>query len=167
MTPGESWAATFSPCEKYRYTLIRRWSDLPLLNFLMLNPSTADAESNDPTVERCYRRAKCNPDFGGLVVTNIFAFRSTDPKQLLKQEDPIGPGNDSAIQVNALSAGMVVCGWGQHGSLRGRANAVIELLLGVDLYALKVNKNGQPAHPLYQSYQLEPTLWKEKKAVPT
>jgi hypothetical protein len=93
--------ATFSPCRKYRYTLTRTWvPDLPLINFVMLNPSTADEVVNDPTVERCERRARMW-NCGGLIVTNIFAWRSTDPDELRRVADPVGPDKDDALVESA------------------------------------------------------------------
>ena len=90
--------------------------------FLMLNPSTADAIDNDPTVERCLRRA-LKMGFGGLMVCNTFAYRSTDPEKLYEVEDPVGPENDQIILARARSAGMVICGWGTHGALHGGMGA--------------------------------------------
>lgn len=150
--------ATFSPCTRYRYTLWRTWdaSKLSCL-FLMLNPSTADAVDNDPTVERCQRRALAM-GFGGLVVCNIFAWRSTDPGALYSLDDPVGPDNDAAILAQASRAGLVVCGWGKHGALHGRGNAVLAMLrsAGVKPHALQINGDGSPKHPLYVGYQHEP-----------
>lgn len=89
--------AAFSPCGLYRIKLWRIWDEIkPLVMFLMLNPSTADDIDNDPTVERCQRRAQML-GFGGLMVGNIFAYQSTDPAGLHDPEDPIGAGNDEAL----------------------------------------------------------------------
>jgi hypothetical protein len=112
-------SATFSLCRKYSYTLVRRWSDGPLLHFIMLNPSTADEVVNDPTVERCERRA-CMWHYGGLIVTNLFAWRSTDPAELRRVPDPVGPDNDEALVEAAHRAQLIVCAWGRDGALRGR-----------------------------------------------
>lgn len=170
---GEDWSATFSPCERYRYTLIRRWSDEPLLNYICLNPSVATGEISDPTCTRLYNRAKKQwykhplgelRPVGGLIVTNLFSYRATNPKDMIAQDDPIGPDNDRVILEAANAAAMVVCGWGQHGSLGGRSSAVKALLSHLDLYALKVNGNGEPAHPLYLGYQLEAALWSTRHA---
>src|ERR1051326_5628436 len=93
--------ALFSPCGLFRYRLWRHWTPgMPPLVFVMLNPSTADAEKNDPTVERCERRAKAG-GFGGGEVVNLFALRSTDPKALYSAADPIGPENDKVIATAA------------------------------------------------------------------
>lgn len=126
----------------------------------MLNPSTADEAANDPTVERCQRRA-LQMGFGGLRVVNIFAFRSTDPEGLYNESEPIGADNDAAILEATGDAGIVICGWGKHGNLLGRGNAVRELLKRHDIAAhyLKLNQDGSPMHPLYVGYSITPTLW--------
>ncbi|MCB5187402.1 DUF1643 domain-containing protein [Methylobacillus caricis] len=153
--------ATLSPCGLYRYALWRVWDNTkaPML-FIMLNPSTADAFKNDPTVERCERRARFM-GFGSLWVVNLFALRSTNPALLYGHSDPIGPDNDSTILDLIKSAGMVVCGWGKHGDLLGRDLAVISLLrsAGVVPYYLGQNRNGSPKHPLYVGYAVAPMEW--------
>jgi hypothetical protein len=162
--PGATFTgADFSECRKYRYTLWRIWDKKPTLGFIMLNPSTADETVNDPTVERCERRARMW-GYGGLFVTNIFALRSTDPKALYECEDPIGPDNDKAILTCARQAGMVVCAWGNHGKLLQRGAKVKQVLLdnGIDLHYLKLSATtGEPGHPLYLAMALQPKPWKE------
>ena len=150
--------AEFSPCGRYRYLLWRRWGDGPLLGFTMLNPSTADHEANDPTVERCCRRAR-EYGFGGLAVTNLFALRSTDPAALKRTADPVGPDNDAAIVRAADACEWTVAAWGTHGSLRGRSAAVLKLLAGREVHALKLTASGVPCHPLYLGYDLKPFVW--------
>jgi hypothetical protein len=150
--------ARFGADRRYRYTLWRVWdADRGLCNFLMLNPSTADETSNDPTAERCERRARLW-GYGGLVVTNIFALRATDPAVLRQAIDPIGRGNDEVIAAVACDAALVVCGWGNHGGYRGRAIAVRSLLtgLGVVPSCLGQTKRREPAHPLYLGYDRVP-----------
>ena len=153
----EDSGALFSECGKYRYRLWRTWSDKPALCFLMLNPSTADEISNDPTVERCERRAR-SMGFGGLQVINIFAYRATDPKVMKAQADPIGTENDRHILDAVRESGMVVCAWGKHGEHMGWGKEVIDLLgrAEVKTHCLKLNKDGQPAHPLYIGYDVLP-----------
>jgi hypothetical protein len=149
--------AIFSPCGSYRYTLERTWgTGGRTANFLMLNPSTADANVNDPTVERQCRRVK-QWGYDGLVVTNLFAWRSTDPDALLKAEHPIGPENDAHIVGQAVCAELVVCGWGSHKAVGRRGDEVLGMLraAGVIPHALKVT-TGQPWHPLYISYSAVP-----------
>jgi hypothetical protein len=129
---------------------------------MMLNPSTADENSNDPTVERCERRAR-EWGYGGLIVTNIFAWRSTDPRALLEIDDPIGPENDAVI-VRAVSlARDTICAWGVHGWMRG-VNLVTGPLVGVGLYALCFTNDGTPGHPLYVPYSAEPVPYRNVEA---
>lgn len=151
--------AIFSPCRKYRYSLWRDFEEGEgTLAVCALNPSTADESANDPTVTRCIVRAK-RMGFRRFEMLNLFAWRSTDPKQLLKVEDPIGPENDGWIVARASEAKMLICGWGVTSPLiPERAKAVRSLLraAGVKSYALKLTDSGQPWHPLYLSYSAEP-----------
>lgn len=150
--------AEFSKDRKYRYSLTRIWDNTkPLMAFCMLNPSTADEKTNDPTVERCQRRAM-KLGFGGLIVVNIFAYRSTDPEELYTVDNPIGQDNLQAISNAATAVEMFVCGWGKHGKLENRGNEVIQILKSFKVipYALKINKDGTPAHPLYIGYKVKP-----------
>ena len=156
--------AEFSAGRDYRYSLFRRWGTSGrMCNFLMLNPSTADENDNDPTVERCERRAH-EMGYDGLVVTNIFALRSTDPRYMLRNEYPVGAENDAHVVRHATESAIVICAWGKDGGHRGRSSEIKKLLSGVDLYALKVSpKTGEPFHPLYLSYKLAPFLWRERQ----
>lgn len=152
--------AFISPCGLYRYWLVRSWDTaLPMLCFVMLNPSTADAERDDPTITRCIERAK-RLGYGGMIVVNLFAYRSTDPLQLWNVPDPIGPDNDQTIiqtAGNPATTG-VICGWGNHGAMMQRGATVLRLLrqAGVTPHALRMSKAGQPCHPLYLPYDLLP-----------
>lgn len=155
--------ATFSPCGQYRYKLWRIWdASQPAAVFIMLNPSTADEVTNDPTVERCERRARAM-GYGGLRVANIFALRSTDPKALYEHDAPVGADNNEAIIESAAGAGIVVCAWGRHGLHIGRGRTVLEMLrkAGVTPRYLKLNKDGTPAHPLYIGYDVLPKPWEQ------
>ena len=148
----------FSPCRTYRYTLQIIWdAQLPLIMFIGLNPSTADETNDDPTVRRCIQFAK---DFGGgrLVMTNIFAFRSTDPKAMLTHPgDVVGPENDAALVGSAHPAQLIICAWGKHGAHQGRGEAVRERIAAVrPLHCLRFNSDGSPAHPLYLPAKLRP-----------
>lgn len=159
---AEQSGAIFSPCGRYRYRLWRRWAEGPHVLWLMLNPSTADEVENDPTIARCIIRTKAM-GHAGVEVANLYALRSTDPKALKGTTTPIGPGNSAAILEAADGAAMIVCGWGSHAQA-GRVTDVVRQLTqaGHDLYALKVSdKTGQPCHPLYLSYDLQPTLWRK------
>lgn len=164
--------AEFSPCGRYRGLLWRRWDPvLPPLVAILLNPSTADAEVNDPTVTRCIVRAQII-GFGGLRVGNIFTLRSTDPAELKRCDDPVGPDADGYLERMCQDAGMILCGWGSHGTMKGyarrRCDEVVSLLagdLGHSLYALRLTKTGQPEHPLYISYGVKPFLWMDRAGI--
>lgn len=153
--------AVYSPCESYRYTLTRTWDPAGRkVLFVMLNPSTATEVQNDPTVERCERRARAL-GFGSFRVCNIFAYRATDPKVMRAQADPVGPGNDQAIAESALWADAVVCAWGTHGAHLNRGAAVEAVLraTGKPLSHLGLSKDGHPKHPLYIGYTHQPEAW--------
>jgi hypothetical protein len=126
----------------------------------MLNPSTATELQNDPTVERCERRARAL-GFGAFRVCNIFAFRATDPKVMRAQADPVGPGNDAAIRDGAEWANTLVCAWGTHGAHLNRGSDVANLLghTGKPLFHLGLSKDGHPKHPLYIAYAQAPQPW--------
>lgn len=130
--------------------------------FVMLNPSQATEANNDPTVERCERRARML-GFGAFRVTNIFAYRATDPAELRKVADPIGPKNDWAIEQSAVWSDQVICGWGFHGAHAGRGAAVEALLRATDvpLFHLSLTQAGHPRHPLYISYRQRPIAWQQ------
>jgi hypothetical protein len=152
--------AVYSDCEAYRYLLTRTWAAGPRALFVMLNPSTATEIQNDPTVERCERRARAL-GYGAFRVTNIFAFRATDPKVMRAVADPIGPDNDAAIRESALWADRIICAWGNHGLHLGRGDQVTSLLrgTGAPLFHLGLTGQGQPKHPLYIGYDQQPCLW--------
>lgn len=163
MTDGPN-GAVFSPCDRYRYTLWRRWpgAGTKFLIMVMLNPSTADCEKNDPTVERCQRRAM-RLGFAGLIVLNIFALRSTDPDALYCESDPIGPDNDRHIRdvLWQFDLSTVICAWGGHGKLRDRGDQVRKMILdaGHVPHVFRLNDDGTPSHPLYLPYSLLPRRW--------
>jgi hypothetical protein len=152
--------AVYSDCEKYRYLLTRVWAPGPKALFIMLNPSTATEVQNDPTVERCERRARAL-GFGAFRVTNIFAFRATDPKVMRAEADPVGPGNDAAILGSLGWADAVVCAWGNHGLHLDRGRKVEAMLrkAGSPLTHLGLTGQGQPRHPLYVGYGQQPEPW--------
>jgi hypothetical protein len=162
---GMEGGATFSPCGNYRYCLSRWWGkgyrlSAPTINFICLNPSTATAEVSDPTVTRLTERAKAM-GFDRLVVTNIFAWRSTDPNALLKLSDPNGPDNNIALVNFARASNLCVCAWSSHRAARERGRAVEKILRaeGIKLHVLKLSQQGIPCHPLYLPYSLQPVEW--------
>jgi hypothetical protein len=159
-TLASSSVAHFSECGGYRYLLARTWTDGPKVNYLCLNPSTADEQVNDPTVHRLVKRAG-SWGYGGVIVTNLFALRATDPSWLKLVGDPVGPENDAAILAAAAEAELVICAWGNHGLRFGRAAKVLELLApyAAKLRALRITKAGCPEHPLYLSYDQQPVAF--------
>lgn len=153
--------ATFSPDRIYRYRLERCWSSGPRVGFILLNPSTADETNNDPTIRRCINYAK-RWGYGGMVLGNIFALRSTDPNVLYTNPAPIGPENDAWLgRIAAEVGGDVVCGWGAHGAWMGRGKAVLKSLLdaGYRPRHWTLTASGEPGHPLYLKATMVPQAW--------
>ena len=157
--------AAYSPCGTYRYCLGRSWNAAGRrLLVVMLNPSTADHERNDPTLARCEARARAD-GFGALRVVNLFAFRATRPQDMLAADDPIGPMNDAVIfhcaAVWLRSGDAVLCAWGYRGVHIGR-DKVVEALLrgqGSPLHHLGLTAGGMPRHPLYVSHDQPLVPW--------
>lgn len=155
----------FSPCQRYRYTLRRRWDWLSADDyalFICLNPSTADDTKDDPTIRRCIGFAK-RWGMGGMAIANLFAYRSTNPNALydLGSDEsngtgPVGIDNNFHIQQLAINAKVVVAAWGRHGKLLRRGDAVRAMLANhsIALVCLAVNKDGSPKHPLYVPYDI-------------
>lgn len=150
--------AEISDCGKYRWALWRFWDELkPVCVWVMLNPSTADAEEDDPTIRKCVgfsQRWGC----GGIYVANIFSWRATDPKELKKVNDPIG--HQTAWVLKLLSNRnykYIVTAWGRNGELNGRGQAVQDLLLSAGLkpFSLGTCANGEPKHPLMLAYSTQ------------
>ena len=140
--------ATFSECRQYRYALWRIWDKSKAYAlFIGLNPSTADENKNDPTITRCINFAR-DWGYGGLCMVNLFAFRATQPSVLMAAKHPVGLDNDNCILKMSAKAGVIVAAWGNQGSYLGRSNKIATLV--PDLMCLKMNKTGEPAHPLYQ-----------------
>ncbi|MBE3640355.1 DUF1643 domain-containing protein [Mangrovicoccus algicola] len=156
--------AVYSPCERYRYALTRVWDPAGTkAAFVMLNPSTATETQNDPTVERCERRAR-TLGFGAFRVANIFAWRDTDPRAMRAAPEPVGPENDAAIAEACHWADRVICAWGTHGAFLDRGPTVERLIraAGVMPYHLGLSKAGHPRHPLYLPYTRQPEPWPER-----
>ena len=148
--------AVFSDCRLYRYRLERRWGEGVLGAFLMLNPSTADEFQNDPTIRRCVAFARMW-GYGGLMMTNLFAWRATDPRNMLAADDPVGPDNDQTLRATWLNAAITVAAWGAHGTHQGRGAHVRAMLPA--LHYLRLTKDGHPGHPLYLPASLRPVQW--------
>jgi hypothetical protein len=159
------------PTAVYRYSLWRVWDhSRPLLMVIGLNPSTADEFKLDPTLRRCAGFAY-DWGLGGLVMTNLFAFRATDPIDMKASVDPIGPDNDNwlvdiATAKRELTFGVrpkVLAAWGTHGGWLGRDDEVVKLLVtrGVDLHCLVKTKHGFPKHPLYVKRDTRPQIYRQ------
>ncbi len=153
--PAAGATAIISDCRRYRYRLTRTIGCADkVVTFIMLNPSTADAHEDDPTIRRCKGFAR-SLAAGKLVVVNLFAFRATKPKVLLGEKEPIGPENDGHIRAAAEEAhnsgGMVIAAWGAHGKHRDRDKQVMALLDDWDIFpkSLAETAGGMPRHPLY------------------
>jgi len=147
--------AYFSPDGIYRYWLEIRWASGRAINFLMLNPSTADEQKNDPTVERCERRARMW-GYPAVIITNLFAVRATDPNDMLAHQNPTGRENDKWIVQAYAESIMTIAAWGAHGKHLQRSRRVRQDALGgMPLKCLKYT-GGEPWHPLYLPYSLEP-----------
>ena len=152
--------AIFSRDGLYRYFLVDRdlGSGSGICLFIMCNPSTADEYQSDPTITRCKGYAR---DWGyrSLTICNIFAYRSTDPKDLWMVDDPIGPDNDDHIMAAAKGAHRIILAWGEEGK-HGRGKMVSNMLLSLGMvhkmFALKINQSGEPSHPLYLRTTLMP-----------
>ncbi|KUP92833.1 DUF1643 domain-containing protein [Tritonibacter horizontis] len=156
-------AAVYSDCETYRYSLTRTWNPAGRkVMFVMLNPSKATEVQNDPTIERCERRARAL-GFGGFRATNIFAYRATDPRDMRAAEDPEGADNMAALLAGQTWADTVICAWGTHGAYRNQGATVAARLrsAGTDLFHLGLSKAGHPKHPLYIAYAQAPVLWRQ------
>lgn len=133
----------------YRYALSRVWDvKKPMMLFIGLNPSTADENALDPTLRRVIGFAM-REGCGGLWMGNAFAFRATNPKNMMFAADPVGPDNDSWLLDMARWCSLHVVGWGTHGNFKGRDMRVRHLLSGFKLECLGVTKAGLPKHPLY------------------
>lgn len=165
----DSWA-TFSSCGAFRYMLGRHWDEtLPVMVVCMLNPSTADHRKSDPTVTRMIGFAK-REECGGLVVVNAFAYRATDPRELLRVEDPVGPRNDDAINLAVAGTLLptmlkVIAAWGAPANkkIEGRLNQVeclIRMARGVVWHLGDRTKHGHPRHPLYLRRDVPLKKWR-------
>ena len=155
-------SAVFSEDRVYRYRLERVVAPLAgrgSVCFIMLNPSTADEEVNDPTIRRCMGYAE---DWGyrRLVVVNLFAYRATDPRELRKAPEPYGAENGFHLFRAAIGADLVVGAWGAHGEwLNSGRNLMLGFRpRGITIKALGLTKRGQPVHPLYQRADLKPEI---------
>jgi hypothetical protein len=152
--------AIFDAERRYRYRLWRDWAESPRrVLFIMLNPSTADEETLDPTILRCIGFAK-EWEFDGIEVVNLFSWRSTDPRELSRVADPVGPENDEAIATALRDTSLAIAAWGDEPVAHERALMVRRLAARLDkqLFCLGTTQSGQPRHPLYVVGATRPQL---------
>lgn len=152
--------ASLSPCGGYRWTLTHNWDPgmrRPWVGWIMLNPSTADADTDDPTIRRVVGFSRAW-GFGGMTVRNLFTFRATDPAALRSCPDPVGAGTDRLIRTLPEVCPLVVCAWGAGGGYLGRDRRVMEILrsAGANVVCLGTTKDGHPRHPLYVPANVQP-----------
>lgn len=147
-------SATLSPCHKYRYELRRIWDESkPLVMFICLNPSVADGDIEDNTSRVCINYAK-RWAYGGVLIGNLFAYRSTDPTDLYQIDDPVGRDNNNWLKKLQLEADLIICAWSDAGSYKDRDKEVLEFLNSP--HCLVKLKSGRPGHPLYKPANLKP-----------
>ena len=151
-------AAEISPCRRYRYVLTRRWGSGAAVVWVMLNPSTADETTDDPTVRRVigYSRAW---GYEAATVVNLYAYRAVRPRDLFAAADPVGPCNDAKLTLAVAGAARVIVAWGTH-ARSDRIAAVLALPGMPQLDALALTAAGQPRHPLYLPADLVPRPWR-------
>lgn len=164
----------FSPCRQYRYTLWREWPEMfwfddiepgeacagnrfKYVQFIGLNPSTADENKNDPTIRKCIGFAK-KWGYGALCMTNIFAWRDTQPAKMKQQEFPVGVDNLDHVSTCAKDADLIIAAWGKHGAHLQQDKNVESWIraAGGKLFCLRKNQDGSPMHPLYVPYETKP-----------
>lgn len=161
--------AKFSDCRRYRYWLRRvvdehRPGHRPCI-WIMLNPSTANETTNDPTTRRCIEFAR-RWGYTDHIAVNLFALRSSNPADLWADgiKDPVGPDNDDYIDLACETAndasGIIVCAWGNHGRYMDRANEVLGRIDHHPLHAVGMNLTGEPRFPLYLPSDTKPSRWR-------
>jgi len=153
-------SAVISPCRKYRYILKRSWDESKgFVNFIGLNPSTADESKDDPTIRRCMGFAR-DWGYGGIYMTNLFALRATHPEELKKTDDDLhdarNPYNSFHLHFAIDRSKITIAAWGNHGKLDSMD---YYMKSSHELHYLKMNSTGQPAHPLYLPKTLKPIKW--------
>jgi hypothetical protein len=165
--------ALFNDSRTRRYLLWRRWDySGPRVTWICLNPSTAGEKANDHSVTKMIGFAK-RWGYSAIDVVNLFDIRSTKPAVLYgaKLNKLTSPKNDLQIVKSCRQSKIIICAWGGHGSLHGRDETVIKMLLSsavtrYKIHVLKFNADGTPAHPLMMPYSLVPAYsnyWKGGK----
>lgn len=143
--------AVLSDCGKYRYLLRRTWDhSKPRALLIMLNPSTADASTDDATIRSCVRLLR-GSGYGSMEVVNVFGWRATNPNDLAKQPDPIGPDNHRSIEAAVLRCDVAICAWGAYPPAAQYASEPLNIVRShrPAAYCFGKTKSGAPKHPLY------------------
>ena len=156
--------AILDPSRTYRYVIKRQWgkNNENFINFVLLNPSTADETNDDPTIKACIKIGQ-NLGYDGLWITNLFAFRATKPVDLKKSSNPIGILNNKYLEDYAKKSKMVLLAWGNHGNFLGRNKEVIKILFENIPHCLEITKLGNPKHPLYIKRTAKPFKYYENE----
>lgn len=160
-------SAVFDSSRTYRYQLMRTWSpEAAIVAFVMLNPSQADEQEDDPTIRRCLHFAQAW-GYGSLMVVNLFAYCTTHPQALKQAQAPIGLENDAYLQAAIEQCDRMILAWGNHGSWQQRDAAVLNLLAPwyPKLYCLGYTQTHHPRHPLYLPRTTSPIPWSMPSAV--
>lgn len=161
--------AELSDDGRYRYTLERAWASIPrYVLWIMLNPSTADASTNDATIRRCLGFAR-SWGYTGILVGNLYAYRSTNPRELWRQAgagvDVVGPENMRHVTGLLRRAALVVCAWGQPGPIQSARFNVLQAIrrdntpFVLRLNSGKLGSSEEPSHPLRLAGDLKPQRW--------
>lgn len=163
--------ASLSPCGTYRYLLSRKWQPQHgpnIVLWIMLNPSAADADVDDPTLRKVQKFARAW-GYGGVLVANVYALRSSEPDDLLTHPDPVGPANDDVLTTmfDAQGIGLVVAGWGtKAGAQRVQTITGAAWKAGRTIHAVGITKGGHPQHPLYVKDEATPVLFRTAPTAP-
>ena len=152
--------AVLSEDGRYRYRLSRVWGDGPRVTFILLNPSTADEQFDDPTLRRCINFAR-DWGYGALSIVNLYALRATDPSELWKADDPVGPENGRYLAEAGKTGDPLIAAWGTHAKNQ-RVQEVVTIAGFENLACLRVTKSGTPSHPLYLPKNLAPVPWRQQ-----
>lgn len=154
----ENNGATFSPCRQYRYALWRIWDETkPVIMFIGLNPSTANENEPDPTINTV-KALSTNWGYGGFYMMNLFAIVSPDPEVLKTHPDPLGD-NDGWLEQVSMKCDDVVFAWGAFKEAKERCQKIIDQF--PDALCIKILKDGSPKHPLYTPYSATPIRFKQ------
>jgi len=160
-------SARISTCKRYRYQLERSWSTRTsrksTVAFIGLNPSTADANQDDPTIRKCIAYAKAW-HYKKLIMVNLFAWRATDPNALLLAKQPVGRLNDKHLDEAVLASALVVACWGEYGAILSRSDE-LRARYPRRLMCLRTNQSGEPTHPLYLPATLKPVKLRKNSSI--